>query len=81
MALSELTERLAQYKKRLKKGQAQRIKPAHVDKVVRKLQNKRDSTADKLAKASKKSERKRLKHKLAQIDDLIDQARWLRDQL
>ena len=81
MALSEHAEKLAEYRARLEAGRADRIEPAHVDRVIGKLEAKRAKLTHALAEASADTELERLQRKLAKSEALIEQARWLRDQL
>jgi len=81
MALSDLAKKLADYRARLDAGQADRIAPAHVDRVIRKLEAKRAKLVDELATATAETERERLERKRAKAAALIEQAHWLRDQL
>ncbi|MCA1782800.1 MAG: hypothetical protein ABR500_11715 [Dermatophilaceae bacterium] len=81
MALSEQAEKLAEYRARLDAGHADRIAPSHVEQVIRKLEAKRAKLSDKLARATADGEQERLNRKIAKSDSLIEQARWLRDQL
>jgi hypothetical protein len=52
MALSDLAEKLAEYRARLDAGHADRISPAHVDRVVDKLEAKRARLVEELATAT-----------------------------
>lgn len=81
MGLSEVAEKLGEYRTRLEAGQVSRIQPEHVDRVIRKLQSKRAALTESLDAAERESERVRLERKIAKAKDLIDQAHWLRDQL
>lgn len=81
MGLSDLAEKLEEYRARLAAGQVSRIQPEHVDRVVRKLQDKQRKLADELEGEQHSSEREVLTRKLAKVDDLIEQATWLREQL
>lgn len=81
MALADHAEKLAEYRARLEAGRADRIEPAHVERVIAKLEAKRASLADRLAAASAQSERERLQRKLAKAEALIEQAHWLRDRI
>lgn len=81
MALSDLAEKLAEYRARLDAGQADRIAPAHVDRVIAKLEAKRAKLLERLATRTADSERERLERKRAKAEALIEQAHWLRDQL
>jgi hypothetical protein len=81
MALSDLAEKLAEYRARLDAGHADRISPAHVDRVVDKLEAKRARLVEELATATADTERERLERKRAKVETLIEQAHWLRDRL
>lgn len=81
MALSDQAEKLAEYRARLEAGQADRISPEHVDRVIAKLEAKRARLTSKLTAATSDAERERLRRKLAKSEALIEQARWLRSQL
>jgi hypothetical protein len=84
MALSDLAEKLAEYQARLRDGHADRITTSHVDAMIAKLEHKRDKVRARLEggdTATSATERQRLEGKLAKAEDLIEQARWLRDRL
>lgn len=81
MALTDLAEKLAEYRARLEAGHADRITRAHVDRVLWKLQAKHAKISAALAAAPVGEERDRLARKRAKAEELIAQAHWLRDAL
>lgn len=81
MGLSDLAEKLEEYRTRLAAGQVSRIRPEHVDRVLTKLRDKRRRLAEELEAEQHPSEREVLTRKLAKVEDLIEQATWLRRQV
>lgn len=77
MALEKLAEKLAEYNARLEAGKAEKIKPSHVHKVLKKLRKK---AADLEAEidAEKNFDRKsRLVRKLGTAQESVKRAEWL----
>lgn len=81
MGLSDLAERLTEYRSRLAAGKAEQIHADDVEFVIDKLRARRGKLADRLDAQECEDERVVLERKLAKVDDLIVQAEWLRDEL
>lgn len=81
MELESAIEKLDKYFKRLGKGKAQKIKPAHVAKVVRKLAAKEKLLVDELSDTEKESKKHRLERKLEMVREQMDRARWLEKKI
>lgn len=81
MGLSDLAERLTEYRTRLAAGKAEHIHADDVEFVIDKLRARRRKLADRLDPQSSEDERAVLERKLATVEDLIVQAQWLRDEL
>ena len=74
-------EKLDKYYGRLEKGKAQKIKPSHVEKVIRKLEGKEKSLLAEIADTQKDSKIKRLERKLELLRAQQDRARWLQEKI
>ncbi len=81
LGLGKAIEKLDKYQKRLKRGEAARIKPAHVAKVEAKLKAKEAALEAEIARAKKPDKIERLKRKLALVRAQQARARWLAEQL
>jgi len=81
MGLSDVAEKLAKYRTRLAAGQTERIKPAHVDKIIDKLSDKRQHLSEDLARRTSGQGRALLQRRIAKLDELIEQAHWLRREI
>ena len=81
MGLESAIAKLDTYFTRLKKGKAQKIKPAHVEKVLRKLGAKEQILKAELSDTEKADKKKRLNRKLALVREQQDRARWLQKEI
>ncbi len=81
MELESAVEKLDKYFKRLKKGKAQKIKPVHVEKIIRKLETKEQLLQAELAETERESKRHRLEQKLKMVREQQDRARWLQKEI
>ena len=81
MGLQSAVEKLDKYFKRLGQGEAQKIKPNHVEKVIRKLEAKKAKLLDELADTRKPDKQKRLQGKLDTVDAQLERAHWLQQQI
>ena len=81
MGLESAIEKLDKYFKRLKKGKAQKIKPAHVKKVLGKLESKERLLKAELSETEKADKKKRLNRKLALVREQQERARWLQKEI
>ena len=77
MNLKTSIEKLDKYYERLNKGKAEKIKPNHVEKVIRKLKAKEETLHAELAETHKESKKVRLIRKIATIKEQIGRAEWL----
>jgi len=77
MGMKKLAAKLDDYQERLESGKASRIKPAHVDKSLRKLRGKSDELARDLAAATEPEKAARLEKKLEVVRAQIARAEWL----
>ena len=81
MGLESAIGKLDKYFKRLKKGKAQKIKPAHIEKVVRKLETKAQNLTAEIAETEKDSKKQRLERKLEMVREQQKRARWLAKEI
>ena len=81
MDLNASVEKLDKYYKRLNKGKAQKIKPEHVEKVIRKLNAKEELLLAEIKETKKESKIKRLVRKLDLLQEQQNRARWLLDEV
>ncbi len=77
MALSKSIEKLKKYYARLEAGKAKKIKPSHVEKVMRKLEANEQKLLEEISNTTKTSKKKRLKQKLETTRNQLDRAKWL----
>lgn len=77
MGLETAVEKLDKYYKRLDKGKAEKIKPSHVEKVIRKLETKEALLLIEQSETEKPSKLDRLENKLDMVRDQLERARWL----
>ena len=81
MAQSKTIEKLKKYYRRLEAGKTEKIKPAHVQKVIDKLTAKEVSLFEDIAETKKASKKERLEKKLAATRKQLDRAKWLMQNL
>ncbi len=81
MGISKSIEKLDEYNRRLESGEAEKIKPKHVEKIIHKLMAKKQGLADELSQAIKESKKERLKHKLEIANEQIERAQWLLEKI
>ena len=81
MALGKTVEKLDKYYGRLKSGSAKKIKPAHVEKMIRKLETRERDLKDEIAATRKESKKERLARKLLKTQDLTTKAKWLLQEI
>ncbi|WP_420410782.1 hypothetical protein [Roseibium sp.] len=77
MGLGKSIEKLDDYYGRLERGKVEKIKSAHVEKVIAKLHSKEKALKSDLAECSKDSKKKRLKSKLSIVSEQLERANWL----
>ncbi len=79
MAYGKFREALDRHRKRLNKGKGHKIKPADLDKMIAKLEQRRQVL---LAEAQAKPHKaERITHKQAALDEILANARSLRVRL
>lgn len=81
MGLESAVDKLDKYFKRLEKGKARKIKPSHVERVVRKLESKARLLRAELNDTEKDSKKRRLERKLEMVQEQRDRARWLESKI
>ena len=81
MGLSDQAARLQEYHARIERGDADRITPSDVDRIVAKLERKQVRLRERLQSATSPAERDRRRRKLVKTEELLEQARWLRARL
>ncbi len=81
MGVRKFVEKINDYQQRLENKTAKKIKKSDVEKVMRKHEAKRDELEAELKSASKKSKRERLKTKLKVVDEQIERATWLLNEI
>ncbi|WP_139257542.1 hypothetical protein [Natronohydrobacter thiooxidans] len=79
MAHGKLADRLGEYFARLGKGQAHKIKPADVEKVIAKLRDRHGALVAEME--AKPEDEARIAAKISAAEDLLARAEWLRAQL
>ena len=77
MGIKKCSEKLNEYFERLDNKKADRIKKSHVEKVIRKLEAKRDQLTADRDSASKPSKKERLQSKINVANEQIERANWL----
>lgn len=81
MGVQKFVEKINDYQKRLEQKKAKKIKKSHVEKILRKLEAKRDELSSDLGSAEKSTKKDRLKTKLKVVDAQIERAKWLLEQI
>ncbi len=81
MALHKAIEKLKKYYNRLEDGDAKKIKPSHVEKVMKKLSKKEEILLKELSEATKASKKKRIQQKLDATREQIDRSQWLLEKI
>lgn len=81
MGLKKLAAKLQDYDKRFADGDAFKIKPAHVQKILEKLRKKEAEISDDLLKKHRAGKRQRLERKRNVAREQIDRAQWLLDKV
>lgn len=77
MGLKKLAAKVAEYNERLDAGKARKIKPDHVEKVLKKLRSKEAELKNEIAATPKPEKRERLMRKLGVAQEQITRAEWL----
>ena len=81
MGLEGIAEKLDTYFSRLERGKAAKIKPAHVEKMIAKLETKQSLLKDELREAEKPSKKERVENKLSTVREQIERAKWLLEKV
>ncbi len=77
MGLKKYADKLDDYFKRLTLGKAKKIKPSHVETVIRKLRAKKQQLQDEIEKTAKESKKLRLERKVLIANEHIKRAEML----
>jgi Zn-dependent oligopeptidase len=77
MPLTKAIEKLKKYYARFEDGRTEKIKPSHVEKVIKKLLVNEKNLLEEIEKSKKASKKQRLKKKLAMSRKQLDRAQWL----
>lgn len=77
MKLRKLAEKMADYNRRLETGQASKIKPDHVERVLDKLRRKAADLESEIASTEDPERKARLIGKLGIAGEHIERAEWL----
>jgi septal ring factor EnvC (AmiA/AmiB activator) len=77
MGLKKLSGKIAEYNKRLKQGKVSKIKPDHVEKVLKKLKKKSDDLGNEISQTKRTDKKARLKKKLDIANQYIERAEYL----
>lgn len=77
MGLKKLAEKVVDYNERFERGQAEKIKPSHVEKVLRKLRKKAVDLETDIASAHSADKKARLHKKLDIANTHIERAEFL----
>jgi hypothetical protein len=81
MKLKKLTEKLADYKDRLERGKAEKIRPDHVERILEKLNKKAVDLEAEIASAKNPDKKARLERKLGIAREQIERAAWLLQEI
>lgn len=81
MKLSKSAEKLDKYYERLNKGKAEKIKPDHVEKVIRKLKTKEELLRRETDESENELKKARLEGKLHTAREQINRAEWLLEKI
>ncbi len=81
MPLTKAIEKLKKYYGRLESGNARKIKPNHVEKVIKKLLANERKLLEELSTTRKAAKKERLELKLVTTREQIDRAKWLLDKV
>ena len=81
MGLEKTVEKLDKYFERYERGKARKIKPAHVDKAIRKLQVKEELLLAEISETDKESKIDRLNRKLDLVREQQSRAVWLKSKI
>ncbi len=81
MGLKKLAEKVDDYNERLERGKSERIKPHHVEKVLKKLKKKTSVLKQEIKDTSNENRKIRLEKKLKIAREHIERAEWLLKQI
>ena len=81
MGVKKLANKVEDYNARFESGKANKIKPGHVEKVMRKLHVKMAELEAEIAAAPSADKKARLEGKLAIARTHIARAEWLLEEL
>ena len=77
MGLKKYADKLDDYFERLTQGKVEKIKPSHVEKVISKLQAKKQQLQQEIEKTVKDSKKARLERKVLIANEHIKRAEML----
>lgn len=77
MRLKKCVAKLDEYYERLGRGKVGKIKPAHVQKTIAKLQKREAMLRDEIHDAQGETQKNRLRDKLDTAKEQIARAEWL----
>lgn len=77
MGMKKLAEKVNDYHDRLESGKASKIKPSHVEKVLKKLRLKSAELEEALAAATTLDKKARIEKKLGVARAQIERGEWL----
>jgi aminoglycoside phosphotransferase family enzyme len=81
MGLKKLAKKVADYNERLERGAASKIKPGHVEEVLRKLRKKAADLETELSSEQDSDRKARLERKLQIAREHIERAEWLLNEV
>ncbi|MDU8911665.1 hypothetical protein [Aestuariicoccus sp. MJ-SS9] len=81
MGLKNLAEKVVEYNARLEDGKASKIKPGHVEKVLKKLRKKAAALESEIAVADTPDRKTRLEKKLNIAREHVERAEWLLNEI
>ena len=81
MGLKKLAAKVVDYNDRLNQGKASKIKPAHVEEVLRKLRKKCTELEMEVAHAASLEKRAGLQKKLNVAQEHVKRGEWLLEQI
>ncbi|SMX25614.1 hypothetical protein [Boseongicola aestuarii] len=81
MGLKKLAAKVVEYNERLESGKASKIKPKHVETVLKKLRTKLNELEGEIISTKSADKKARLEGKLGIAQTHIDRAEWLLKEL
>ena len=81
MGITKLAAKMVDYNERLVSGNASKIKPSHVEKVLKKLRGKSPELEEEIAAAKSTDKIARLEQKLGIARAQSERGEWLLDEI